>query len=75
MDSLYNLSKQTTLTGVAILLMGLLTMTPEIYFSGIIVMIVSASLHISGLETIRRDLVLPANESSPQTEPHQFGAW
>lgn len=74
MSSLYNICKQTTLTGATILLLGLVTLIPEIYFSGIIVMLISASLHITDLETHRKETLMQTNDSIP-SEPLRYGDW
>lgn len=48
-----------TMTGLVILIMGLITLNPEIYFSGFIVMIVSAVLQIKEFQHIQVEMQSP----------------
>jgi flagellar biosynthesis component FlhA len=53
MQDVHKLNQPMTLTGFILFFLGLVTMTPEIYFSGIFVMFLSASLQIKDLEKHR----------------------
>lgn len=55
MQDVHQLNKPMTLTGFILFFLGLVTMTPEIYFSGIFVMFLSASLQLKELEKHRLD--------------------
>ncbi len=43
------------ITGFILLLLGLITFTPEIYLSGILVMFISATLQLKYLESTREE--------------------
>ena len=54
------------LTGLVILILGLVTLTPEIYMSGLMVMIVSASMQLKYFENSRiQHQFAPMNDSQP----------
>ena len=63
------LIQKMTLTGILLFALGVLTMIPEIYLSGIIVMAISASLHINDLEVKRIDEQHPAPAPAPAAQP------
>lgn len=71
MTTMFSLNQSMTVTGLIIFLLGMLTVTPEIFFSGVIVMICSTSQGIRQLETMR------AEESHVQTtgENQSYYAW
>lgn len=60
MLAMFNLNQSMTVTGFIILILGMLTVTPEIFFSGAIVMVVSSTQGIHQLDTLR------ANELNSQ---------
>ena len=49
-----------SVTGVILFLLGLATLTPEIYFSGIMVMFTSAGLQLKALEKERLEETTPS---------------
>lgn len=55
-----------SITGFVLLILGFLTLIPEIYFSGILVMIISAGLHIKQFDELRLSEQEQTNWSAPQ---------
>ncbi len=53
MTDYLKLSRSMTVTGFIIFILGMFTFTPEIFFSGIVVMFVSAIQGTQQLETMR----------------------
>lgn len=53
MDTMFKLNQSMTVTGFIIFILGMLTFTPEIFFSGVIVMVVSAANGVQQLESMR----------------------
>jgi hypothetical protein len=53
MDTMFKLSQSMTVTGFIIFILGMLTFTPEIFVSGVIVMVVSSMQGIHQLEMSR----------------------
>ena len=53
MTTMFKFTQSMTATGLTIFILGMLTFTPEIFFSGVIVMIISAAQSVKTLEAIR----------------------
>ncbi len=53
MNTMFKLNQSMTVTGFIIFILGMLTFTPEIFLSGVIVMFVSAAQGIQQLENAR----------------------
>lgn len=71
-----NTAQPMSLTGFVILILGLLTLTPEIYISGIMVMLISVSLQIKYFEGQRiQENIVPINVSQEATSAEAFYAW
>jgi hypothetical protein len=66
------LRQKMTLTGFILLVLGLITLVPEIYMSGIIVLVISASLQIKDMEAMRLEEQLPGEAVPNQSTYH---AW
>lgn len=65
-----------SLTGLVIFVLGLLTFSPEIYISGLMVMAVSFSLQLKYFETQRIEQhIVPVNVSQNQASAEAFYAW
>lgn len=74
MSDYLKISRSMTITGFIIFILGMLTFTPEIFFSGIVVMVVSGTQGIQQLEVARiqeTTVVAPP----PPTETQHFYAW
>lgn len=63
MADLNNIHQNMTMTGLALFVLGLITMIPEIYFSGIIVTALSLFVEIKDLDRKRLEI----QETSPTT--------
>jgi hypothetical protein len=59
---------EMTMTGLVILIMGLITLNPEIYFSGVVVMIVSAVMQIKEFQHMQVEVQSPV-EAVPMLVP------
>jgi hypothetical protein len=63
--------KPMSLTGFVILLLGILTFTPEIYISGVMVILVSFSLQLNYFETQRIEQnIVPVNTTPVSAEAY-----
>jgi hypothetical protein len=60
-----------SVTGFILFILGIATLTPEIYLSGVMVMVTSAGLTIKALEDQRADAISP--ETIPTYET--YGSW
>ncbi len=60
-----------SVTGFILFIMGLVTLTPEIYLSGIMVMVTSVGLTMKHLEEQRIEANTPVNHSTYET----YGSW
>ena len=60
------LAQPMSVTGVILFLLGLATLTPEIYMSGIMVMFTSAGLQLKTLESEREQEQSPATFPPPE---------
>lgn len=60
-----------SLTGFVILVLGILTLTPEIYISGVMVILVSVSLQMNYFETQRVEQnIVPVNTTPASAEAY-----
>jgi hypothetical protein len=65
------MTKPMSLTGFVILILGLLTFTPEIYISGVMVILVSLSLQMNCFETQRIEQnIVPTNTTQVSAEAY-----
>ena len=64
------LQRPMTLTGFILLILGLVTYTPEIYLSGILVMFISATLQLKYLETAREEAQLNPTQNTSFNCPY-----
>ena len=71
MNTMFKLNQSMTVTGFIIFILGMLTFTPEIFFSGVIVMLVSATQGIQQLEAHR----IEETTASLTTENQSYYAW
>lgn len=73
MESYFNILQKTTVTGFIIFLLGLLTLTPEIYIPGIVVMLISSTSTVTAFEIQRLE-----SHQAPMDEPpanHTYYSW
>jgi hypothetical protein len=74
MTDYLKLSRSMTVTGFIIFILGMFTFTPEIFFSGILVMAVSAIQGTQQLETMRLAETTPvSNVVAPENT--SYYAW
>ena len=72
MATISEIYQKMTLTGFIIFLLGIVTLTPEIYFSGIIVMALSVAVELKDVEKMAQGTQgVPDNHSHPPT----YGSW
>lgn len=74
MSKLFQLIEKTTITGLILVLLGIITFIPEIYLSGIMVMIVSSAIQVHQLETMRVENQSFA-DASAQTTTETYYSW
>ena len=68
---MFKITQSVTVTGFIIFILGMLTFTPEIFLSGVIVMAVSAAQSMKQLEAIAIDeTTVPSSNETPN-----FYAW
>jgi len=65
MSDLTKIHQNMTMTGIALFVLGLITMVPEIYFSGIIVTVLSLFVEIKDLDKKRLE-----EHGVPDTHPN-----
>ena len=76
MTTMFKFTQSMTATGLTIFILGMLTFTPEIFFSGVIVMIISAAQSVKTLEAIRvEETTVQTPIPTISNENQSFYAW
>ena len=65
------MKQSLSVTGFILFILGIATLTPEIYLSGVMVMLTSAGLTLKGLEDERTQTVETAEMPAYET----YGSW
>jgi flagellar biosynthesis component FlhA len=66
------ISESLSVTGFVLFLLGIITLTPEIYLSGVMVMFTSASITMKALEAQRHQETFSTESTTPNLT---YGSW